>query len=96
MKDAIARKYCFRASVHIVNRAKVPVGIFFAYDAKPSITRDVEAIGAKFCLEQSAKGYECRESELVIHNECPVELSNEIYFQPFEAFEDDASDGAAN
>jgi hypothetical protein len=79
----------------IVNFAKVPVGIFFAYDAKPTIARDVEAIGAKFCIEKSVQGFECAEPELIIHNECPVELSNEVYFQPFEALED-ASGGFQN
>lgn len=87
MKDALARKYCFRASMKIMNKVKVPVGVFFAYDVKPTIAKDVESIGQKFCLEQSSEEFICGEAELVLHNECPVELSNEIFFQPFEALE---------
>ena len=83
--DALARKYCFRASVKIVNAAKAPVGVFFGYDTKPTIARDVEAIGEQFCLEVEEARYACDPVELVIHHECPVELTNEIYFQPFEA-----------
>jgi hypothetical protein len=85
MKELLARKYCFKASMKIMNRARVPVGVFFAYDVKPTIARDVEAIGTQFCLDYKDEKFECAEAELVLHNECPVELSSEIYFQPFEA-----------
>ena len=88
MKDAIAKKYCFRASVKIVNRAKVPVGVFFSYNKNPTITRDIEIIGAKFCVEHASREFECVESELVLHNECPMEVTDEVFFQPFEALED--------
>jgi hypothetical protein len=88
MKDAIAKKYCFRASVKILNRTKVPVGVFFSYNKSPTIARDLEAIGNKFCLEHAEFEYACVETELFLHNECPVEVSNEIYFQPFEALDD--------
>lgn len=85
--DVIARKYCFRASVKIMNQARVPVGVFFAYASKPTITRDVERIGQQFCLEQGeTRGYVCDDSELILHEECPVELTSDIYFQPFESF----------
>lgn len=83
--DALARKYCFRASVKVMNAAKAPVGVFFGYDTKPTIARDVEMIGGQFCLELSDANYVCDAVELVMHRECPVELTNEIYFQPFEA-----------
>lgn len=83
--DALARKYCFRASVKIVNAAKAPVGVFFGYDTKPTIAKDVEAVGDEFCLHLEGAQYACDRVELVMHEECPVELTNEIYFQAFEA-----------
>ena len=87
--DVLARKYCFKASVKIVNTAKVPIGLFFGYDTKPTIARDVELVGQQFCLEQdSASGYMCDRVELVMHAECPVELTNDIYFQSFESLEE--------
>jgi len=83
--EGLARKYCFRASVRIMNRARVPVGIFVGYDTKPTIARDVEHAGTSFCIEQPE--YRCDDVQLILHEECPVELSNEIYFQPFESFD---------
>jgi pyridoxal/pyridoxine/pyridoxamine kinase len=83
--DALARKYCFRASVNIVNAAKAPVGVFFGYGTKPTIAKEVEEIGEQFCMDVEDARYACDPVELVIHEECPVELTNEIYFQPFEA-----------
>ena len=90
MKDAMARKYCFRASVKVVNRARVPVGVFFSYNTAPTIARDLEQIGNKFCLDHAEESFQCVDCELVLHHECPVELTDEIYFQPFETFEDDS------
>ena len=86
--DGIARKYCFRASVKIVNKAKVPIGIFFGYDTKPTIAKDVETVGQQYCLEKDeALGYTCDEVELVLHAECPVEITSDISFQSFESLE---------
>lgn len=85
--DVIARKYCFKASVRIVNRIKVPIGMFFAYGTKPTIARDVHHTGEQFCLEHVDGEYFCEEPQLSLFEECPVELTNDIFFQPFECFE---------
>lgn len=86
--EPLAKKYCFKASVRIVNKAKVPVGVFFAYDTKPTIAKDIETVGHNFCVERESEGYTYDLPQLFLHNECPVELTYEIFFQPFEALKE--------
>lgn len=81
----LARKYCFKASVRIMNKVHVPVGVFFGYDTKPTIAKDVEMAGRNFCIERPE--FRCDDVQLLLHVECPVELTSEIFFQPFESFE---------
>ena len=83
--EAIARKYCFKASMKINTRANVQIGTFYAYGIKPTIAKHVERSAAKFILDYSSEALECSEVELVLHDECPVELSSVVYFEPMHA-----------
>lgn len=80
--EGIAKKYCFKASMKINTRAKVHIGTFYAYGIKPTVTKQVEQSASKFILEyHSSEQLECDEVELVLHDECPVELSSVVYFE---------------
>jgi hypothetical protein len=77
-----ARKYCFKASAQVfrVSSSLTPLGTFFAYDKKPSVTRDVERAADAFC-EAFGDHAVREESSLVFLAECPVELTDEVFYQ---------------
>ena len=80
-RENIAKKYCFRATVKVLDRYKTPVAVIFSYDIKPSISSDLEKLAEEYCQQNADQEYMYDESELVIHEECPVELTGDIHFQ---------------
>jgi len=82
-RDVIASKYCFSARCQILagDLETASIGLVFGYDAKPTISRDVEDVCRIFCNES---GYTPGDVELFMHTECPVELHNEVFVTVFE------------
>lgn len=77
--DPVARKYCFRATARMLNRAtgKV-VGKIVAYDATPSVVTEVKA-ACLARLDEIPEDYECDgDVEVVFLGECPVPLG--VYY----------------
>lgn len=82
--DRIARKYCFRALTTISRKdSNRTFGVVFGYDSKPIVAKEVEVIAQNFCEANDHK-FEADDVELVLYEECPVELSDEIHFQVFQ------------
>lgn len=86
--EKVARKYCFKASIQILHsNTGVPQGTYFAYDPKPTIAKEVERAATQHCLafDDVVSG----EVSLVFLAECPLELSDEIYYQCMGGNDDD-------
>lgn len=82
-REAIASKYCFSARCPIKSGEleTTTIGLVFGYDAKPTISGDVDEVCRIFCGEA---GYVPGEVELFMHSECPVELHNEVFVTVFQ------------
>jgi len=80
-KEPLAKKYCFRATVKIFDKHRVPVAVIFSYDNKPTISRTIEKLAEEFCMEHAQDEYQYDESEMVMYPECPTELNGDIHFQ---------------
>lgn len=82
--DSWATKYCFCARSIIRTSSEGPkesIGIIFGYDRTPSISTQVDSVSKAF-MDQT--GYDVDDVELLLHEECPVELSDHIYVQFFD------------
>lgn len=80
--DKIAKKYCFRASARIV-RAETgqPYAMFTSFDANPDIARRVEESAQEFVAGMAeVERLVAEPADLVMYPECPVELTNDVYF----------------
>jgi hypothetical protein len=64
------------------------VGVVFGFDKTPDICHHVERVSRSI-----AKNMDCvaDEVEMIIHRECPVEISDEVYVQFFDTPEDTGS-----
>lgn len=83
VNDPLARRYCFRATCKLVDigsKHKHTVGSFTGYDYRPTVARDVQ-LACKLHAGSLPIGHECTEVELVAFEECPMELTNDIYFK---------------
>ena len=82
--EKIARKYCFRATTTIARKnSDRPYAVVFGYDTKPLIATEVRQVAQEFCTT-NADAFEADDDvELVIFEECPMELTDEIFFQMF-------------
>jgi hypothetical protein len=93
-KEPIAAKYCFIAKSSIHTSKTVPgprktVGVIFGFDKTPDISSHIIAVGRTL----EAKGnYSVDDPELTLMEECPVEVSDNVYVQFFN--QEDASDQA--
>ena len=76
-KEPIAAKYCFSARCVLRPNAlsDASIALVFGYDKRPSVSTDVSSVASIFCKET---GYVQGDVELLMHSECPVEVTNEI------------------
>lgn len=83
--DRIAKKYCFKATVKILDQKKnnAPYGVFTAYDASANIGAIVKSSCELFNKNILKDVLYCDEAEVVLYNICPVELDDEITFTKF-------------
>lgn len=79
-KDPPAKKYCLRATVRLIDREARPIGVFTGYDTAVTIGDDVEQACELFRTSVLSDEFQCDSAEVVLHHECPVEITNEIYF----------------
>jgi hypothetical protein len=81
-KDPIAAKYCFSARCVLRPNAlsEASIGLVFGYDKRPLVSNDVDSVASIFCKET---GYVQGDVELLMHSECPVEVTNEIFVALF-------------
>jgi hypothetical protein len=56
--------------------------VVFSYDKRPSVSRDVEDVAAIFCREA---GYVPGTVDLYLHEQCPVEIENEVFVTVFKS-----------
>ena len=62
--------------------------VVFGYDAKAIVAKEVEVVAKNFC-DANTGVFEADDVELVLYEECPVELTDEIYFQLFQDSDDE-------
>lgn len=79
--DAWATKYCFSAKITVYAGMRgAPIGVIFGFDRTPEISRHVEMVARS--LEEDT-GYVMGDTEMVMHRECPMEITSEVYVQMF-------------
>ena len=79
--DPPAKKYCFRATVRIIDTHQGrPFGVFTAYDTNLDVSSVVENACEIFRETIMPERLVCEPAEIVLHKECPVELTHEIHF----------------
>lgn len=78
--DKIAKKYCFRGTCRVLDASTgTPVGIFTAFDANVDVAKGVRRACDMFVDRVDAE-LVCEDPELVMYQECPVELTDDIYY----------------
>jgi len=78
----LATKYCFCLRSTIIDRAtRKPVGLIFGYGATVNtVSKRVEQVAVAMQREESLC---CDEVELVLHDECPMEITDDVYVHFF-------------
>lgn len=81
--DGLASKYCFSAKIQLYEAiGKPPVGVIFAFDRNSDVIKQVEAVAVAFTDDT---GYVAGQTEVIMHRECPVEITNEVFVQLFDS-----------
>lgn len=81
--DPPAPKYCFLSSCTIHSEHEVgAVGVVFAFDKRPDISKHVEDVAAQFAKDT---GLRVSDTDLTVFQECPQEVSDHVYVQLFES-----------
>jgi hypothetical protein len=78
--DQPARKYCFRATTRLIDASGRPLGVFTGYDTSVDIAKGVQDACALFSSTLMPGETRCEEAEVILHRECPVEITHEICF----------------
>lgn len=80
--DTWATKYCFSAKVQLYTHVGgPPVGVVFTFDRNSDVTKQVEAVVAALVQDT---GYVSGQTELIMHKECPMEITDEVYVHLFD------------
>jgi len=83
--DNIARRYCFKATVRMRSAPDgPPVGMFTAFGSTIEVMHQVEGACELFQNADQRPGLVCGAAEVTLFEECPVELTDEIFFTPLE------------
>lgn len=84
--DKLAAKYCFRARCKVLDPAKKPIGAYVCYGKGLKIAERVEVTCQLLLSTDFPEGCSCDEAaEVALFEECPVEISNDVYFEIFES-----------
>lgn len=80
--EDFAAKYCFSAKLQLYEEVgKPPVGVIFAFDRNSDVIKQVEAVATAIIDDT---GYVVGQTEVTMHRECPVEITDEVYVQLFD------------
>lgn len=81
----LAGKYCFCVRSTIVDRtSRKPLGIIFGYGATVNpMGKRVQEVA--IAMQREEPDLCCEEVELLLHEECPVELSDDVYVHIFKS-----------
>ena len=81
--DRVAKKYCLRATVNVMRGDKV-VGVMATYDAGPTVATRLEQACVRYLDIRHDASMSCAEATLTMHAECPVEISDDVFYAPFD------------
>jgi hypothetical protein len=80
--DDFAKKYCFSAKIQLYTHVgSPPAGVIFSFDKNTDVSRQVEAV-ANAVMQET--GFVCGLTEVIMHRECPSEVTDEVYVQLFD------------
>ena len=84
-RPPLAGKYCFCVRSTIVDgSSRKPLGIIFGYGLTANlIGKRVEHVA--IVMQKEEPGLCCEEVELLLHEVCPVELSDDVYVHMFKS-----------
>lgn len=81
--DDLASKYCFSAKIQLYEAiGKPPIGVIFAFDRNSDVIKQVETVASVFIDDT---GYVVGQTEVIMHRECPVEITDEVFVQLFDS-----------
>lgn len=81
--DDLASKYCFSAKIQLYDAiGEPPIGVIFGFDRNSDVIKQVETVASVFIDDT---GYVVGQTEVIMHRECPVEITDEVFVQLFDS-----------